>query len=76
MSEASFTVTFVYIVICFALIAATVFAYDKFTAWYNDDCKHKFGKWVEAHNSDEVYVQSRHCVHCNKCQIEVVKWRS
>jgi hypothetical protein len=76
MSEASFTVTFVYIVICFTLIAATVFAYDKFTAWYHNDCKHEFGKWVEAHNSDEVYVQSRHCIHCNKCQLEVVKWRS
>jgi len=76
MSEASFTVTFVYIVICFALIAATVVAYDRFAAWYNNDCKHEFGKWVEAHNSDEVYVQSRHCIHCNKCQLEVVKWRA
>ena len=76
MSEASFTVTFVCMVIIAGLLFAALVAYDKFTAWYNNDCKHKFGKWVEAHNSDEVYVQSRHCVHCNKCQIEVVKWRS
>lgn len=76
MSETSFVVTFVWAVVCFVLIAATIFAYDKLTAWCNNDCKHEFGKWIEAHNSDEVYVQSRHCMHCNKCQLEVVKWRT
>lgn len=76
MNEVSFTVTFFLMVIGFVLFIAIIFAYDRFTAWYNNDCKHEFGKWVEAHNSDEVYVQSRHCTHCNKCQLEVVKWRS
>lgn len=76
MTEASFMTTFVYMVVILGLIAAAAFAYDKFIAWYNNDCKHEFGNWVEAHNSDEVYVQSRHCKHCNKCQLEVVKWRA
>ena len=76
MHDTGFVVTFLLIVVGFILFVATILACDWLKAWYNNDCKHEFGKWVEAHNSDEVYVQSRHCTHCNKCQLEVVKWRS
>lgn len=76
MNETSFTVTFIWIVICFALVAATVFAYDKFLSWYNNDCKHVWGKWSTLLTSDQAHVQSRQCSECNKTQLEVLKWKS